>query len=192
MESSNSKADFEDKITTFLSTESVAPKKNCFNDNLHEIGSPYSSSENFKIFSKQLHEKTFPICHHNIRSLSKNIDKLKELLPSLNGSFIVVVATETLCGETTNMNSLLEIPNYSALDKTKQTNKKNRKGSGICTYVQKSLKCSIRDVTDIFNESVETLPIGILKKSYEILQLQPPTVPTQEITNYLRNFAKTF
>ena len=135
-------------------------------------------------------------CRPIIKKLSckceRNIDKLKELLPSLNGSFIVVVATETLCGETTNMNSLLEIPNYSALDKTKQTNKKNRKGSGICTYIQKSLKCSIRDATDIFNESLETLPIGILKKSYEILQLQPPTVPTQEITNYLRNFAKTF
>ena len=81
MEISNTKADFEDKNTTFLSTELVAPsdindsEKNYFNDNLQEVDSPYFSSENFKIFSKQLNEKTFSICHHNIKSLSKNIDK---------------------------------------------------------------------------------------------------------------------
>ena len=38
---------------------------------------------NFKIFSRQLKEKAFFICHLNIRSLSKNIDKLKEILAFL-------------------------------------------------------------------------------------------------------------
>ena len=60
MEGSNSKADFEDKRTTFFSTESVAPcdmndlDKNYFNDKLEEIDSPYFSFGNFKIFSRQL------------------------------------------------------------------------------------------------------------------------------------------
>ena len=49
MEISNTKADFEDKNTTFLSTELVAPsdindsEKNYFNDNLQEVDSPYFS-----------------------------------------------------------------------------------------------------------------------------------------------------
>ena len=58
MKGSNSKADFEDKRTTFFSTESVEPcdmndlDKNYFNDKLQEIDSPYFSFENFKIFSR--------------------------------------------------------------------------------------------------------------------------------------------
>ena len=56
MKCSNSKADFENKKTTFSSTESVAsydmnnPDKNYFNDKLQEIDSPYFSFENLKIF----------------------------------------------------------------------------------------------------------------------------------------------
>ena len=117
MEGSDSKADFEDKKTTFFSTESVAPcdmndpDKNYFNDKFQEIDSQYFSFQNFKIFSRQFKEKAFSICHVNIRSLSKDIDKLKEFLAYLNGSFSVVVLTETWCDKTANKNSHLEIPN---------------------------------------------------------------------------------
>ena len=71
------------------------PDKNYFHDKLQEIDSPYFPFENFKIFSKQLKEKS--ISYLYIRSLSKNIDKLKELRASLNSSFSVVVVTETWC-----------------------------------------------------------------------------------------------
>ena len=73
------------------------PDKNYFHDKLQEIDSPYFPFENFKIFSKQLKEKPLSISYLNIRSLSKNIDKLKEFLASLNSSFSVVVVTETWC-----------------------------------------------------------------------------------------------
>ena len=84
MEGSNSKGNFEDKKTTFFSTESVTPcnmndpDKNYFNDKLQETDFPYFSFENFKIFSRQLKEKAFSVCYLNIRSLSKHIDKLNE------------------------------------------------------------------------------------------------------------------
>ena len=71
------------------------PDKNYFHDKLQEIDSPYFPFENFKIFSKQLKEKS--ISYLYIRSLSKNIDKLKEFRASLNSSFSVVVVTETWC-----------------------------------------------------------------------------------------------
>ena len=60
MEGWNSKADFEGKKSTFLSTELVATcdmndsENNYFNDKLQEIDSPYFLFENFKIFSRQL------------------------------------------------------------------------------------------------------------------------------------------
>ena len=59
IEGSNTKADSEDKKTTFSSTESVVlcdmnkSDKNYFNDKLQEIDSPYFSFENFKIFLRQ-------------------------------------------------------------------------------------------------------------------------------------------
>ena len=54
MEGSNSKADFEDKKTTFFSSDSVSPcdmndlDKNHCNDKLQEIDSPYFSFDHFK------------------------------------------------------------------------------------------------------------------------------------------------
>ena len=74
MKGSNSKADFEYKKTTFFSNELVAPcdmndpDKNYFNNKRQGIDSSYFSFENFKIFSRQLKEKAFSICHLNIRN----------------------------------------------------------------------------------------------------------------------------
>ena len=141
IEGSNSKADFEDTKTTFSSTESVVlcdmnkSDKNYFNDKRQEIDSPYFSFENFKMFSRELKEKAFSFCHLHIRSLSKNISKLKDFLAFLNGTFIIVVVIETWCDETANKNSLLEIPNYSALHKTR---KKYKRGWYMLVYSQKS------------------------------------------------------
>ena len=194
MEGTNSKTDFEDQKTTFFSTESVSsgdmndPDKNFFNDKLQEIDSPYFSFENFKVFSKQLKDKTFSICHLNIRSLSKNIDKLKEFLASLNGIFSVVVVTETWCDETANKNSLLEIPNYSALHKTR----KNRKGGGICIYVHKSFKFGVRDDIDMFNESVETLSIEILNKKSRNIIITAAYRPPRGNNKIFKDFCKDF
>ena len=47
---------------------------------------------------------------------------------------------------------------YSAL----HTSRKNQKGWSISIYVYKNLKCSIRDGTDTFDESVGKLSIEIL------------------------------
>ena len=95
------------------------PDKSCFNDKLQEIDSPYFSFENFKMFSRQLKETVVSVGHLNIRSLSKNIDKLKELIDSLNSNFSVVVVTEAWCDGTANKNFLLKVPNFSALHKTR-------------------------------------------------------------------------
>ena len=111
------------------------PDKSYFNDKLQKFDSQYFSFQNCKIFLRQLKEKVFSICHLNIRSLSKNIDKLKELLASLNGSFSVLVVTETWYDETANKDLLLEIPNYSALHKTTKSKKKRRY---MLIYSQKS------------------------------------------------------
>ena len=82
MERWNSKTDFEEKNITPCGMHDS--DENYFNDKLQETDSPYFSFENFQIVSTQLKEKAFSISYLNIRSLSKNIDKLKQLLASLN------------------------------------------------------------------------------------------------------------
>ena len=96
--------------------------------------------------------------------LSKNIDKLKDFLASLNGIFREREReretdterqrdreterdrqTESWCDKTANKNSHLEVPNYFALYKTS----KNWKEGGICVYIHKSLKYNVRDDKDI-------------------------------------------
>ena len=55
---------------------------------------------------------------------------------------------------------------FYALHKTR----KDKKGGDICLYIHKKLKFNVRDDIDIFNESVETLPIEILnEKSQNIV-----------------------
>ena len=129
------------------------PENHYLNCKLQKIDFLYFSFEILfwifmkKILWKQLREKMFSICHLNIGSLCKNIDKLKEFLDSLNDTFRIVVVTEAWCYKTANKNSLLEMPNYLVLHKTR----KNWKGSDICIYVHKSLKFNIRDNNDILN-----------------------------------------
>ena len=92
----------------------------------------------------------------------------------MNGSFSVAVVTETWYNEAANKNSLLKIPNYSALHK-----------------INKNLKFKVKDDIDEFNEPVETLSIEFLNKKSRNILITSSTILPKEITNYLRNFAKT-
>ena len=120
----NSKVDFEDKKTTFSQLNwlrhvtLIIQTKIISMINFRKLILHTISLRIFKYF--QLNEKAFSVFHFNIRSLSKNIDKLKEFLVSLNDSFRVVLVTETWCDKISNNNSLLEIPNYYALHKTRK------------------------------------------------------------------------
>ena len=88
---------------------------------------------NLKNIFKLIKEKTLFNFYLNIRSLSKNIDNLKEFLAhSLNGNFSVIVVTEIWCAKTANKNSLLEAPNCSVLHRTT----KNQKRGGICMFTK--------------------------------------------------------
>ena len=140
------------------------PDKNYFNNKLKEMYSPYLFFKNFKIFSKTVKRKSFFYLQSYIRSLWKNIDKLKEFLASLNGSFIIVVVAETWCDATANK-SLLGIPNYFALPKTS----KNKKGGGVGIYIHKNLKFISKTILIyLMNQWKQSLQI-LKEKNREIL-----------------------
>ena len=144
--------------------------------------------QNFKIFSKQLKEKVFfTICHLNTRSLSEKYLQIKRVL---NGNFSAVVVAETWRDETANKNSLVEIPNNSALHLKQE---KIEKEVVVYAYMFTSLKFNVRDDIDIFfNECVETLPIEILnKKSGNVLitaTYRPPKGNNKRFKDFCKDF----
>ena len=79
------------------------------------------------VIANKLNEGSFSILHLNVRGLSKNIENIKHLIGSVNGSFSVTV-TEYWCDESTNKKSLLKIPSYVSGFQTKNESK----GEGLC------------------------------------------------------------
>ena len=65
--------------------------------------------ENVETILNQLSKDSFSILYLNIKSLNKNIDKLREFLASLDGKISVILLTESWCDETGNGNSLLRL-----------------------------------------------------------------------------------
>ena len=184
---------FENIKASLFSVDSVAdaendPDKNFFNDNLQETDSPYFSIDQFIEVSEKLNEEMFSVFHLNIRSLHKNIEKLKNILSFLKGRFSVIVLTETWCDDTAQDNSLFEIPNYTAIH---QTRKNDRRGGGICVFLEKTLNFKLRNDLDKCTDDIETLSIEIERKSKNIIISGVYRPPCGNVNTFKNHFKET-
>ena len=82
------------EVETILTNDIFDPDSNFFNEKINSVESTYYTHEGFVSFSSNLSENFF-IIHLNIRSLHKNIDKLKDFLNGIMGKFSVIVLSET-------------------------------------------------------------------------------------------------
>ena len=71
-----------------------------------------------------------------IKSLNKNIDKLREFLASLDGKISVILLTESWCDETGNGNSLLRLEKLLFIASNWEKSKRWR---NACLYSQKQV-----------------------------------------------------
>ena len=95
---------------------------------INSFESTYYTHEEFVSFCSNLSEN-FSITHLNIRSLHKNIDKLKDFLNDIKGKFSVIVLSETwIDDDKADLNSLFHIPNYSFIHEKRKT---KHKGGGL-------------------------------------------------------------
>ena len=128
---------FENLKENLFSTDIFTDKAsdiNFYNEKLQEeLHSEYYSVEEINKVSEKLIKEAFSIFHLNIRSLNKNIDKLKDLLGFLKGKFSVIVLTEIWADETAKNNSLFRIPKDVALHQTRN----GQRGVGICFLILK-------------------------------------------------------
>ena len=135
---------------------------NFFNEKINSVESTYYTHEEFVSFSSNLSEN-FSIIHLNIRSLHKNIDKLKDFLNDIKGKFSVIVLSETwIDDDKADLNSLFHIPNYSFIHEKRKT---NHKGGGLGIYVHKTLNYTILPNLAKHTENIETFTIEVENKN---------------------------
>ena len=101
------------EVEIILTNENFDPDNNFFNEKINSVESTYYTHQEFLSFSINLSEN-FSIIHLNIRSLQKNIDKLKDFLDGIKGKFSVIVLSETwIDDDKADLNSIFHTPNYS-------------------------------------------------------------------------------
>lgn len=83
-------------FSTDIFTDKVSdPDINFDNEKLQDLGLEYYSVKIISKFTEKLNKVIFSIFYLNIRSLNKNIEKLKDLLGFLKEKFSVIVLAET-------------------------------------------------------------------------------------------------
>ena len=146
------------EVETILTNDNFDPDSNFSNEKINSVESTYYTHEEFVSFSSNLSEN-FSIIHLNIRSLHKNIDKLKDFLNDIKGKFSVIVLSETwIYDDKADLNSLFYIPNYSFIHEKRKT---NHKGGGLEIYIHKTLDYKILPYLAKNIGNIETFTIEI-------------------------------
>ena len=139
------------------------PDFNFFNDNnLKTINTQYCSPDDINTQLITSSENSFSVLHVNIRSISKNFEKLKDLLSNTNFKFKIICLSETWCkDEDVKNNSLFQIPNYSTIHQIRSGDKK---GGGVCMFLHNTLVYKLRLDLSINTIDIESLAVEIINK----------------------------
>ena len=82
-----------------LSDENNDPDVNFFNEESESVNSPYYNVDIFNASSQNLLKNLFSVLHINIRSMSRNFEKLREYLLHAKGNFSIIALTEMWCSD---------------------------------------------------------------------------------------------
>ena len=137
---------------------------------------------------RTINRDMFSFLRLNIRSLNGNIDNLWEFLAFLKRHVSVIVLTESLCDETANENSLLNLDNYYSVHQTGN----NKKGNSIYIYIHKQQECKLRNDIDIFSNKIETCSVEIINsqsRNFVVTDVyRPPKGDIKVFKNYCKDF----
>ena len=120
-------------LTDIFTYKASAPNINFYNEKFQELDSEYYSVEEIRKFLEKLYKEMLSVFNLNIRSLNKNIGKLKDLLGFLKGKFSVIVLKGTWTDEKAKNNSLFRITKYAALRQTRN----GQRGEEFCYLFEK-------------------------------------------------------
>ena len=95
--------------------------------------------------------------------LIPSFDNLSDILRDSNYSFNILCITETWCTDSTfKSNSNLHLPNFDLISKERKTNKRE---GGVLIYIQKRLKCNLRNDLCVSDKGKEILTIEISREN---------------------------
>ena len=153
----NLRFSLKSKSTDIFKDKASNPDINFHNKKLQEL----SLRVKLRVKWEKLSEETFLIFHLNIRSLNRNIHKLKSLLGLLKEKFSFIILTETLPDKTGKNNSLFRIPKYVALQKARN----DQLGGRIFFVVWKRINFKVRKDLRKYNSNNKIFFLEIKNKN---------------------------
>ena len=136
------------------------------------IPNQYKTTQKFNSITKELiiNKNNLIIIHINIRSLTQNLDKLREFIDTLIIKPHIICLSETCLNSNNDFNN--NITNYTYQTNYRQKLNKYR-GGGVSIYVIKDIQYElIKDLTFNIKDYLETLTIEIkLKKNNNFMPL---------------------
>ncbi len=146
----------------------------------------YTSIDELKSFlnsSKTITKNSFSIIHINIISLSKNIDKLINLIAELPFDPDIIALTETKLNQNSSIN-LVQLDNYNFENINSLTS-----WGGVGLYIKKDYNYEIKQNFDFFNEKYESLCIKLTSsKKEKIIVGVIYRHPNNSLTDFIENF----
>ena len=140
------------------------PDVNLFNEStLQNLDTPFLNVEEAKTkLSSFKSVNSFHILHLNIRSLNKNFENFKSFLSTCSHTFSIICLTETWSSnDSFKDNSNFQLPGYNSIHQERSNNKR---GGGICVYIQHSLMYKVIDELSISDKDNESLVIEIINE----------------------------
>src|SRR6185437_7006066 len=128
-----------------------------------QSSSELTTNQTANFFSKLGHSD-FSILHANIRSLTKNLDKLKDLLNICDFEPKAIAISETwLSGD---KHKIVQLPNYVFL----HFDRAHKTGGGVALYVHCSLRYRMRnDINLSIDSKCDSLWVELVSRGFEYL-----------------------
>ena len=165
------------------------PDLNYFNEvNSKNFDCSYFTADEVKTsLCKNSSNESFNILHTNIRSLTRNIDSLKELLNETGNMFNIVCLSESWCtNNEINENSSLHLTDFIPIPFERKIKKR---GGGVLIYVKKSIQYKVRNDLSVSDKNTEILTIEIINKETKNILLscvyKPPTGDNEVLSTFL-------
>ena len=176
-----------------LTNNNLDPDDNFFDEeNFSNINAQYFSVEETKSHINEFtSENSFSILHINIRSMSKNFEKLKLMLHECDHKFSIICLTETWCSdESFRNNSNLNLPNYNSI----HLERIGKRGGGICVFISKELHFKQIKEFSVSEENYESLSIEILNQTCKNIIIttcyRPPNAIITPFKTHITNIFK--
>ena len=129
-----------------------------FYQDISSLETHYCSPNDFKNNFQSFLKDSFSVLHLNIRIMNKNFEYFKEFYSRIKFKFSIVCFSETWVDDISlSKNSHFQLSRYKVLHQTR----KNRKGGGVCIFVDENLSFKLREDLSINCDAIQSLSTEI-------------------------------